>query len=83
MKRLMTAAPTSIKALVALWPSHEEMAVDIGAKPHQPRDWARRGRISAKYIDAVVRAARKRGYDRITHELIVRLNAGMPARRAA
>jgi hypothetical protein len=82
MKRLMTV-PNSIKALVALWPSYEEMAADIGARSHQPRDWARRGRIAAKYIDAVVRAARKRGFDRVNHELIVRLNAGMPARRAA
>lgn len=82
MKPLMST-PNTVAALVALWPSYEEMADDIGAKPHQPRDWARRGRINARYVDAVVQAARARGFRRITHELIVRLNAGLPVGRAA
>lgn len=71
----------SIRDLVLLWgdpPSaaYETLARDVGAIEWSAvRDWARRGRIPAEHIDAVVNAATKRGFRGITHALILKLRA--------
>lgn len=75
-KPLLTAAD-----IVSLWPDYETMARELGpdVKEHQPRDWARRGRIPAEYYRDITRAARARGLLHVTAELL----ADIAARRRA
>lgn len=69
----------SVRDLVLLWgdpPSaaYEQLAADVGGIEWSAvRDWARRGRIPATHISAVVNAAAKRGFPHITHALVLQL----------
>lgn len=71
----------SVRDLVLLWgnpPSaaYEALASEVGEVAWSAvRDWARRGRIPAQHIDAVVNAAQRRGFHDVTHALILKLRA--------
>lgn len=73
------AEPASVRDLVLLWgdpprAAYEALAADVGGiEWFAVRDWARRGRIPAVHIDAVVNAAQRRGFHAITHALVLRL----------
>lgn len=71
----------SVRDLVHLWGSpprvaYEQLAADVGGIDwFAVRDWARRGRIPARHIDAVVNAAQRRGFHDLTHVFVARLLA--------
>lgn len=66
----------SVRDIVNMWPSYGDMASDVGhgVREHQPRDWARRGRIPAEFIAPVVEAAKRRGFS-LTHEAVTKILA--------
>lgn len=76
----MNAPITSVREIVGLWKSYAEMAADVGhgLREHQPRDWARRGRIPAEFISPLVEAAQRRGYP-LTLETVTRILAAPEA----
>jgi len=69
----------SVRDLVLLWgdpprAAYEQLAADVGGiEWSATRDWARRGRIPAEHINAVVNAAERRGFQGITHALVLKL----------
>ena len=69
----------TVADLIALWQSAAHCAVDVGVNPHQPRDWAIRGRIPPEHWEAFTAAARRRGLP-VDFDLLARIHA---ARRKA
>ena len=69
----------SPKQLLALWPSQEVLASDIGATVSAIRKWAQRSSIPAEYWAALVGAACGRTIPGVTLEAL----AAMHARRSA
>lgn len=71
----------SVRDLVLLWgdpPSvaYEKLADEVGGIEWSAvRDWARRGRIPAQHIDAVVNAAQRRGFHDVTHAFVLKIRA--------
>lgn len=51
----------SFTAIVALWPSPDTMAVELGAKVETVRKWRQRDSIPADWWLAVVEGAKRRG----------------------
>jgi hypothetical protein len=72
---LNSPAISTVRDLIALWPSHKTMADDLDLEEYQPRDWARRGRIPAQFLHPIVNAAQRRGFHHVTHEFLTRLVA--------
>lgn len=70
----------NVSDLVLLWApddfpaAYAAMAADLDKEPHVPRDWARRGRIPADQVDAVVNAAHRRGFLAITHAVVLHVS---------
>lgn len=69
----------SVRDLILLWGdppgAYESLAADVGnIEWSAVQYWARRGRIPAKHIPAVVSAAAKRGFPDITVEFVLKLS---------
>jgi hypothetical protein len=68
----------SPKTLLALWPSQEALASDIGATVSAIRKWAQRGSIPAEYWAAMVGAACGRAIPGVTLEALAAMHARRP-----
>lgn len=66
------------REIVELWPSHADMAVDVGAPVTTVRKWSQRNSIPAEWWASLLRTenARTNG---ITSELLTDLAARAPA----
>lgn len=67
---------TSYRDIIGMWPSIGEFAADIGVKYVTAQLMKHRNSIGADHWSAVVEAARKRGYDVVTLELLAGLRSG-------
>src|SRR5262245_54336477 len=68
------AKPRSFRDVVALWPTQEALALDVGASHESVKKWAQRGFIPADWWSAVLstKIARSNG---ISAELLTTLAA--------
>lgn len=72
---------SSIKDLMARWPSRTEFAQDVGAPPSIVHKWFSSDRIPARWQARVVRAAVSRGFSDITAEWMLRVHAEKEAKQ--
>ena len=64
----------------ALWPSDADLGRDIGVPYSTVAAWKQRRSIPVAYWREIIRAARRRGFQEITADLLVDLHArGQPA----
>jgi hypothetical protein len=61
--------------VIALWPTMVEMAADLGVEKDEPRKWKHRGQIPAHHFQPLLRAAERRGYDRVNLGVLLDLTA--------
>lgn len=73
----------SFSAVIILWPSVAELAADIDRPVGTVRQWKNRNCIPAKEWLEVVRAAKERGFNEITYDLLSKLAAELRSRSAA
>lgn len=78
----------SVKDVLKLWPSFEEVARDfqsagVPVSNWMVSKWARRGRIGPEYWEALVRFAEARGLRGVTFELLAALHAKSASERPA
>ena len=66
--------PDTIHALVALWPTRKDLAVDLGVPVDRVQKWPQVGSIPSKYHQAIIDAGVARGFP-LSAKLIVRLHA--------
>lgn len=64
----------SFRSIIELWPTREEMAVDIGAKPSAVSKWWQRDSIPAEWWSAVL-ASPLSGEAGLTAEILTSLAA--------
>lgn len=85
---LVVVSPTmgiqSFVAVIELWETAEALGLDVGESGTNVRAWKYRCNIPAPYWVRLVGAARRRGYDAVTYELLARLAAsgGQAIRKA-
>lgn len=60
----------SYAAICALWPNDHEMASDTGATPLAVQKWRQRDKIPPGWWQAVVDAAKRRGFKGINLETL-------------
>lgn len=65
---------TSFRSIMALWPSLEALALDIGATHSTTRKWSQRGRIPAEWWSQVLSTERAKTAG-VTSDLLTRLAA--------
>lgn len=65
--------PSTITALIDLWPARRDLAADIGVMTDRVHKWAKSNAIPARFHLRVVMAAEERGFP-VTAELMVRLH---------
>lgn len=65
--------PTSIAAVIDLWPTRKDLAVELGLSPDRIHKWAQNGTIPAKFHLPVIRAAAARGFP-VTADLLAELH---------
>jgi hypothetical protein len=65
----------NVADIFGLWPSDAEVARDIGVSYPTVSSWKQRGSIPAAYWRRVIRAAARRGYSKVTAELLVEVHA--------
>ncbi len=76
----------TFRDVIDKWPSLRDFAADIGVQYVTAQVMRWRGSINADHWDAVVQAAKQRGFDGITIELLAKLKRdakARPSRRAA
>lgn len=73
---------STIRDLVALWPSRAAFAEDLGRPIARVHKWITNNAIPAREHLGVIRAAHCRGYP-VSAELLVRLHAPAPDGEAA
>lgn len=66
--------------IMDLWPSQKHFWEDLtgehpGLAYPTVRSWHQRDSISGGYYDAIVEAARRRGFTQVTHEMLCRAAA--------
>jgi hypothetical protein len=69
-------APFGVRDLLALWGptgAHAALAADLGIAEHQPRDWARRGRIPSEFLHGLIASAQRRGLSSVTPEFVLEI----------
>lgn len=77
----------TVKDIIGLWASPAECAIAVGreagkaVRPHQPRDWAIRGRIPSHFQYPVVRAVNRLGVVELSVELMLKIHARRPTPR--
>lgn len=78
----------SFRDVLDLWPDRAELAkrLGVGARgrpitPAHLRVWYQRNRISPKYFDRLISAARACGYEEVTYPLLTRLWKAIPHHR--
>ena len=69
---------TSHLQIIALWPTADELAAEIGAEPATVRKWRVRRRIPSAFYLPIVAAAKQRGIEGVTAELLLRLETAKP-----
>lgn len=69
--------------IIGLWPSNDDLALDIDEKPGTVRKWRQRNSIPADKWLSVVRAARRRGLAGVTLELLAKIASGEISGEAA
>jgi hypothetical protein len=67
---------TSFSAIIALWPSVDLLAADLGEKPATVRKWKQRNKIPPEHWVGVVRSAQVRGYEGVTADVLAAVAAG-------
>ena len=60
----------SHREIMDLWPSAAELARDLKTSGDNVRQWRRRNRIPSWFFDPIVRAARERGLEGVTAEVL-------------
>lgn len=65
----------SIRSLLALWPSQEVLAADIGASVSAVRKWAQRESVPSEYWSGLVAAALGRNISGVTLDVLAALHA--------
>lgn len=66
--------PSSISAVIDLWPTRRALADDVQITQDRVHKWAQVEAIPAKYHLAVIQAAAARGFP-VTADLLARLHA--------
>jgi len=56
--------------IIGLWPSVGALAAEVGVSTDRVRKWAERDSIPGEWFSAVTNAARERGMDSVTTELM-------------
>lgn len=72
--------------VLALWPSLSELATDLGVPYGVAKQWRMRNSIPAEYWQALTAAARDRGIEGITADVLADIaarRAGRPKSEAA
>lgn len=67
---------TTFKSVVDLWPTRAALEADLLAQSGRAapvREWHKRDRIPAKWFDAVIAVAAKRGFEGVTYPLLAEL----------
>ncbi|PWR24550.1 carph-isopro domain-containing protein [Zavarzinia aquatilis] len=69
----------SVASIIALWPSAEEFARDLGVPGVTVRQWRRRGAVPPRHWNGIVRAANLRGLPGITIQCLADIAAAAPS----
>ncbi|MFZ2869866.1 carph-isopro domain-containing protein [Zavarzinia sp.] len=78
----IVAGMESVASIIALWPSAEEFARDLGELGVTVRQWRRRGAIPPRHWNGIARAAQRRGLPGITIQCLADIAAAGPSRVA-
>lgn len=74
----------SVQDIIGLWPRRQDLADELGVTLVRVHGWATTGSIPARYHRGLVLAARKRGWDVVTADLVDALHCpSMTAPEAA
>lgn len=65
--------------MIKLWPSPDDLAADVGAKPDTVRKWRTRNRIPPEWWQPIIQAAETRGTRLTASELACIANKHMQA----
>lgn len=65
--------PSTVTALIDLWPARRDLAADIGVMTDRVHKWAKSNAIPARFHLRVLQAAELRGFP-VSPELMVRLH---------
>ncbi len=66
----------TFSSIIGLWPSATALAEDLGENPVTVRAWAQRNSIPGDRWLLIVSAARRRGIQGVTLEVLARIAAG-------
>ena len=57
-------------AIIELWPTIAEFAVDVGVPYERAKMWRARNSIRAEHFEAIIKAAKARGFHGVTAETL-------------
>ncbi|GGF56510.1 hypothetical protein GCM10007301_15220 [Azorhizobium oxalatiphilum] len=80
---MSTEQPSSVRDLMALWPSLSAFAADTAAGYEAVRQWFKRQSIPVRYWPAVIEGAAQREIGGVTSDLLMKLHAPVPDLRVA
>jgi hypothetical protein len=58
--------------IIALWPTRLVLALEMGVSEGVVNAWNRRNNIPPSYWNAIIQAAKKRGYRQVTGDLLLK-----------
>jgi hypothetical protein len=70
--------PTSFRSIIALWPTQEALALDVGASHDAVRKWAQRGFIPSEWWTSLLGTTRARQAG-VNADLLAKLAASREA----
>jgi hypothetical protein len=71
----------SFQEIIGQWGTVAAFAADVGVKERTAMSWWQRQSIPADRFAAIVRAAARRGFSRVTPELLIEIAEGRQRRR--
>jgi hypothetical protein len=76
-----TRKPSTFRAVIDRWPSQAALADDVGVSEVRVQMWAFRDSVPPRLFPGLVTAAKRRGIEGITLELLFGLVPGKESRR--